>query len=196
LHKLKKHYKTKGFEAPAEDLDIKMPQNTVETPDLPAGVDIPPVMPQEPELPVEPPIVDNKPEKPIKKEAPEKPKELQQLYGPDHDNRDDHVIHTPKTPDDLDDLLSPFLENEEPLGIPEEAIPEEEPEAPEELDVAPEEIDLQQTVPNPPVHEFCHCEIITMPGGRRIWKANSNACSQCLQARDTFNQWQASLFGT
>ena len=49
--------------------------------------------------------------------------------------------------------------------------------------------------PMPPLHEHCHCEIKTMPGGRKIWKSNGRCCQQCDQARDSFNQSQAQMFG-
>lgn len=175
-------------------VEPKTPANIVETPDLPAGVDIPPA-----QHPPKEQILD---EKPIHKNH--KPKELEELYGEDHDIRDDSVITRPspkkvdndikppfETPDlDLEqgilDILDGKAEDEPVEEEPEEVAPEPEPEPDQST----------QPVPNPPIHEFCHCEIITMPGGRRIWRANEGACSDCINARDTFNQWQLSLFGS
>jgi len=210
LRKRKKR-KTKHFDLPGTDeMPIqesieppvtdtpKMPTNTVETPDLPAGVKIPPVKLPE----THHPLIDEEHKKPaLKHNTNKKPKELIDLYGPDHDIDDDSVINTPVHPKDLHEIhkprdLEPEIE-EKPVIEPEIEEPEEpepdleiEPEEPEEIDQS------AQPVPNPPIHEFCHCEIITMPGGRRIWRANDGACNDCLTARDTFNQWQLSLFGS
>lgn len=171
----------------------KTPTNIVETPDLPAGVDIPPVQyaPKEE-------ILD---EKPVHKNH--KPRELEELYGEDNDIGDDGVMR--QSPQKVDnDIKLPFdnpdLDLEQGIldildGTAEDEPVEEEPEeiAPEP---EPEPDQSTQPVPNPPIHEFCHCEIITMPGGRRIWRANEGACSDCINARNTFNQWQLSLFGS
>ena len=46
----------------------------------------------------------------------------------------------------------------------------------------------------PTIHERCHCIVKSLPGGRQVWRANENACGQCLTARDEFNQAQDALF--
>ena len=201
LNKLKKRQKTKRFDSGVDEVDVKMPQNTTETPDLPAGVDKPPVtLPApEPQLAPEPDLKPEPKDLPVEIKKPtEEPDELKKLYDPDKDIKDDKIVHMPKEPEGLDDLLDDFLDKDpDKLEQPEESeLEEPEPEQLEEPEVEPREVDLQQPVPNPPIHEFCHCEIITMPGGRKIWRANSGACAQCLDARDKFNQWQSDLFGT
>jgi len=163
---------------PAPTPTQTMPPNSVEVPDLPAGVPKPPA--QSPFMPEE--------KHPV--EHPGKhPQELQDLYGPDHNLDDDSVVDKPVKKQDVEkpEVLPKTLE---PEVKPEEQESEEHKPEPEEIDQS------QQPVPDPPVHEFCHCKIITMPGGRRIWRTNNNACAQCAGARDAFNQWQASLFGS
>ena len=176
-------------------VEPKTPANITEIPDLPAGVDIPPVQ--------HPPKVPIQDEKHLENKK-QKPKELEKLYGEDHDIQDDGIITQPqdKTNDEIKHPFdSPDLDLEQGILdildgtaddelVEEEAIPDE--------DVAPEQEPDQSTqpVPNPPIHEGCHCEIITMPGGRRIWRANEGACSDCINTRNTFNQWQLSLFGS
>lgn len=198
-HKKKKikHFDSSDDEMQTSNLiepvfEPKTPANTTEMPDLPAGVDIPPVQhpPKEQQIQKEP--LENKNHK---------PKELEKLYGEDHDIKDDGVINQPLEPNDI---KSPFDSPDSDLeqGILEilDGTAEDEPveDSEEDEDVAPEQEPDQSTqpVPNPPVHEGCHCEIITMPGGRRIWRANKGACSDCINARNTFNQWQLSLFGS
>lgn len=197
----KKKKKFKNFadeSAPIEMPEPSItPQNVVETPDLPAGVVTPPVMPSAPPKPIVEPV-DELPHPPLKHKKPKKPDELEDLYGPDHDFKRDKIIHTPKDERDIQDVIDETLEKPEEKPTEE---PELEPE-PTPLDVEKEE-DVEQEpsettpqpVPNPPIHEFCHCEVVTMPGGRRIWRANSGACQQCLDARDQFNDWQNSIFG-
>lgn len=168
----------------------KAPANVEEFPDLPAGVKIPPA-----QLPYKDPSfeVDKSKEKALNEKP--KPKELEKLYGPDHDIQDDHVEHTPKH-----NLIPEVQKEKIPTpDIEPDIVPEDESEdgSLEEDNEFEKPIDqTNQPVPNPPVHDFCHCEVITMPGGRRIWRANEGACNDCLNARDTFNQWQMSLFGS
>ena len=45
----------------------------------------------------------------------------------------------------------------------------------------------QTNMPSPPIHENCHCEIVTMPGGNQIWRAGNKPCVDCANARDIFN---------
>ncbi len=158
----------------------RMPANVTEFPDLPAGVKIPPAQ----HAPISKKPIE--PENPHKKHPSTKPKELEDLYGPDTNIADDHIIDAP--------LHKPSIQEPhiEPLPMEESVEQELEEDAPEEN--IPDQ--SNQPVPNPPIHEFCHCEIITMPGGRRIWRANEGACNDCLKARDIFNQWQVSLFGS
>ena len=178
------------------------PQNVVETPDLPAGVVTPPAMPVAPQ-PVVPPMEEApQPQIKHKPKKTKKPDELEDLYGPDHDLKRDRVIHTPRNEKDVKDIMDETFDKpkeEEPLieepEIEQEPTPLEVEKEDEELEPGQEQPTTPQPVPNPPIHEFCHCEIMTMPGGRRIWRANSGACQQCLDARDQFNDWQNSIFG-
>lgn len=190
------------FNQPIPELEPKTPANITETPDLPAGVKMPPVQfPPEKEHIKDETLIEPK-------KHHQKPKELEELYGPDNDVKDDSVITSPdilqknidsSPPEDLDfeqdiaDILDGIAEDEPELEIEPELEPEEEQPEPE---FEPDKEQSTQPVPDPPIHEFCHCIIITMPGGRRIWRANDGACSDCLNARDTFNQWQLSLFGS
>jgi hypothetical protein len=50
----------------------------------------------------------------------------------------------------------------------------------------------------PPVHEFCHCEINTMPGGRQVWRLGNgeNHCQQCVANMQIFNQANQQAYGT
>ena len=50
----------------------------------------------------------------------------------------------------------------------------------------------------PPVHEFCHCEIITLPGGRQVWRLGNgeNHCEQCRASMQIFNQANQQSYGT
>ena len=50
----------------------------------------------------------------------------------------------------------------------------------------------------PPVHEFCHCEIITLPGGRQVWRLGNgeNHCEQCRANMQIFNQANQQSYGT
>jgi hypothetical protein len=50
----------------------------------------------------------------------------------------------------------------------------------------------------PPVHEFCHCEIITLPGGRQVWRLGNgeNHCEQCRANMQIFNQANQQAYGT
>jgi hypothetical protein len=84
-------------------------------------------------------------------------------------------------------------------GHPEMAEPEpvpSMPEEPEQTETEPEPQSVQPqpsrtwTGPNPPIHEHCHCEIKTLPGGRQVWRTNETACTQCQMLRDQFNQMQ------
>lgn len=205
-HKHKhKNKKIKHFDSPIteplEDLidsntDLKAPPNVVENPDLPAGVTV-----RNDNL-IESPNVEQK------HLNDEKPKELEELYGPDKNISDDSVQNdTRNIPLDLEqDISDIFLqqdeENEE-IETPEEQFDDSSPEddildeVEDDIDKDLEEItESPQPVPNPPIHAGCHCEIITMPGGRKIWRASSNACDNCLNARDLFNQWQQSIYGS
>ena len=50
----------------------------------------------------------------------------------------------------------------------------------------------------PPVHEFCHCEINTMPGGRQVLRLGNgeNHCQQCVANMQIFNQANQQAYGT
>ena len=50
---------------------------------------------------------------------------------------------------------------------------------------------VNPNMPQPPIHENCHCEIVTMPGGNQIWKAGSKPCVDCANARNVFNSQQS-----
>ena len=41
----------------------------------------------------------------------------------------------------------------------------------------------------PPVHEFCHCTIKTLPSGQQIWELGNgeNHCAECVNLRQIFN---------
>jgi hypothetical protein len=201
----KKKTKQFDFSNDIENLpDSKMPAGTTEYPDLPAGVEIPPKQFE----------VEKTPLNQIKEiETPHKPKELEELYGEDENLKDDGLAKQeflPKNDVDLDldkeisKIFDKSFENQEPVEEDDslDETPNDDEEIPSDdiLEIEKELDDAQneqsvQPVPNPPLHDGCHCEIITMPGGRRIWRANSGSCEDCLKARDTFNQWQSSLFG-
>ncbi len=53
----------------------------------------------------------------------------------------------------------------------------------------------EASLPEPPVHDNCHCSVKTMPGGRRIWEFSNNACPLCRQMGEAFNAQQAAIFG-
>ena len=53
----------------------------------------------------------------------------------------------------------------------------------------------QIAIPLPPLHDNCHCEVKTLPGGRQVWEANYKACDRCIQLRDMFNSVQSEMFG-
>lgn len=159
---------------------LHAPTNVVETPDLPAGVV------ETPQAPIHKPLP---PDLPMENKHHHRPKQLDDLYGPDTDMKDDHIINTPNQ---SQNEINPELEQLEPEE--QEIQPEEQDEP--ELELEPQLDQSNQPVPDPPVHEFCHCKVETMPGGRRIWRANEGACNDCLRARDTFNHWQASIFGS
>jgi len=155
----------------------------------------------EPE-PQAPPIL----EEPILEEpqpVEQEPNEIDELYGEDADNpappRDDALLDAPNTavpqPDVPQDVVEPEPEPFQPeLGTetPEHSEDEDKQDQDDQqLDVKP---DMQ--FPMPPLHDNCHCEVVTMPGGRQIWKANEGACNDCLAIRDAFNAAQAAQFGT
>jgi hypothetical protein len=50
----------------------------------------------------------------------------------------------------------------------------------------------------PPVHEYCHCEIKTMPSGRQVWRLGNgeNHCQQCVTNMQIFNQANQEAYGT
>ena len=54
----------------------------------------------------------------------------------------------------------------------------------------PIKVQLPANFKVPPLHEFCHCEINTLPSGRQIWKLGNGEmhCSECVMNRDLFNR--------
>ena len=53
----------------------------------------------------------------------------------------------------------------------------------------PIQVQLPANFKFPPLHEFCHCEISTLPSGRQIWKLGNGErhCPECVMNRDIFN---------
>jgi len=47
----------------------------------------------------------------------------------------------------------------------------------------------------PPVHDGCHCQIETLPGGRKIWKFTNHCCGLCRSLGENFNRNQSKIFG-
>ena len=101
----------------------------------------------------------------------------------------------------------PERENEEDEA-PVEPLTPMMPAAPDQPALAPQDIvdgpvDLPAGVPMPvgePIvdesrpHEGCHCEIKTLPSGKKLWRANKNACPECLAKEQAFNADQNRLF--
>jgi hypothetical protein len=48
----------------------------------------------------------------------------------------------------------------------------------------------QQQQKLPPLHDWCHCEIISRPDGTKHWHHNPDACSECVDLAREFNQAQ------
>ena len=113
-----------------------------------------------------------------------------------------------------DDLLEEDIVNQE---LPTEEEPEQ-PEVQEEPQLTPVPVqvtpgtDTPVGVENrtpmpinlpanfiaPPVHEFCHCEIVTMPGGRQVWRLGNgqNHCQTCVENMRIFNAANQDAYGT
>lgn len=89
-------------------------------------------------------------------------------------------------------IVSPFP------GLPGYTAPAPSPVAPDQPQFAdPDDPASQEQQPlapdptagmaRPPLHDRCHCEIITMLGGNTIWRTNGHCCPQCDQAREAWN---------
>ena len=83
-----------------------------------------------------------------------------------------------------DSGLKSFMPVPEPKKDDNETIGEipDEPENPQ-----------QQLNPNqklPPLHNWCHCKIISNPDGTQRWNHNPDACSECVDLAREFNQAQ------
>lgn len=63
---------------------------------------------------------------------------------------------------------------------------------------APKPINLPPNFKAPPIHEFCHCEIVTMPGGRQVWRLGNgeNHCNECVENMRIFNAANQDAYGT
>jgi hypothetical protein len=98
-------------------------------------------------------------------------------------------------------VVGPAMPTPQMPNIPAQPIapnPQVAPQAPQGVPIGAELPPLQaaeNTIPEPPVHDNCHCSIKTMPGGRRIWEFSNNACNLCRQMGEAFNAQQASIFG-
>ena len=94
----------------------------------------------------------------------------------------------------------PNVEDNQEIG--EEVVTEEQPliEVPTQVESdarTPVGVENRKPVPIiyppgfivPPVHEFCHCEIQTLPSGQQIWKLGNgeNHCIQCVENMKIFN---------
>jgi len=94
----------------------------------------------------------------------------------------------------------PNVEDDQEIG--EEVVTEEQPliEVPTQVESeaqTPVGVENRKPVPIifppgfivPPVHEFCHCEIQTLPSGQQIWKLGNgeNHCRQCVEYMQIFN---------
>lgn len=42
-------------------------------------------------------------------------------------------------------------------------------------------------LPQPPLHDLCHCYVDHLPSGFPIWKSRETACPQCHAAQQQFN---------
>jgi len=53
----------------------------------------------------------------------------------------------------------------------------------------PVKVQLPPNIKVPPLHEFCHCEITTLPSGQQVWRLGNgeNHCQECVSSRDAFN---------
>lgn len=111
-------------------------------------------------------------------------------------------IVKPFADEPVDDEIPEDLDQQKPEELPEEQS-EELPEfTPVPTNVTPK-IDTPAGVSNreplpvqlptnfkfPPLHEFCHCEISTLPSGRQIWRLGNGErhCQECVTNRDIFN---------
>lgn len=115
-------------------------------------------------------------------------------------------LFTEEEDDDVDVSQLPNIQDEEVLSdetIPiEEAPLEEQPlvEVPTQIEPivetpkgvknkTPIPIVLPPNFKVPPVHEYCHCNIKTLPSGQQIWELGNgeNHCSECVNLRQIFN---------
>ena len=107
-------------------------------------------------------------------------------------------IVKPFVDEPLDDEIPQDLEQQQP-----EELPEDEPEytpvptnIPPVTDTPagvvnrePVPVQLPANFKVPPLHEFCHCEISTLPSGRKVWRLGNGErhCLECVTNRDIFN---------
>jgi len=102
----------------------------------------------------------------------------------------------------VEDEIDTEEAEELPLEQPQEEIPEEPQFTPVPTNIPPVtdtpagvvnrepiKVQLPNNLKFPPLHEFCHCEINTLPSGRQIWKLGNGEmhCAECVMSRDIFN---------
>jgi len=97
----------------------------------------------------------------------------------------------------------------EPLVVEEPQVNQEQPEIQEEPQFTPVptnvppaidtpagvknrqpiQVQLPPNIKVPPLHEFCHCQIDTLPSGQQVWRLGNgeNHCQECVNSRDIFN---------
>ncbi len=110
------------------------------------------------------------------------------------EEEDEDTIDVNQDPN-IDDLGADISQpiDEEPIEEPFIEVPtlvEPEIETPVGIDNRePIPIVLPPGFKIPPVHEFCHCEIQTLPSGQQIWKLGNgeNHCQECVQNMRIFN---------
>jgi hypothetical protein len=104
--------------------------------------------------------------------------------------------------EDPDTALEPLGEDDPLVNIDQPELPEEPEFTPVPTNVPPStdtpagvnnrepiKAILPPNIKVPPLHEFCHCEIITMPSGQQVWRLGNgeNHCAECVNSRNIFN---------
>lgn len=83
---------------------------------------------------------------------------------------------------------------DEPFDTPPVLAPQDTVEGPVDLPAGvPLPVDAPLVDESKP-HEGCHCEIKTLPSGKKIWRANKNACEDCKAKEQAFNADQNRLY--
>ncbi len=116
----------------------------------------------------------------------------------EEDSEDTDIQETPLEQEEVTEEP----ESEEGIINPIEVDVEDETPAdeftPEDLEKNVEKIENDPTVMMqlPPLHDNCHCEVITLPvlsapgvrDGRRVWKRSENCCEKCEASAIEFNR--------